>query len=152
MQGDVINTIFGDFQRKFKHFFELCERGFTNELIIQMFARIYPPSTKLVTYKKKFNELFFIQEGEILMFNKFQLNSFMKLPQYSYFGDYQVLYDLHSNIVFKTGTEYQLTRFMCIKKKVFLALCELYPTTAENLRIRALERRFEFMKKMHEQD
>ena len=42
MQTQVMDIVFMDFQKKFKHFFDLCEKGFTNELIINMYARIYP--------------------------------------------------------------------------------------------------------------
>lgn len=41
---------------------------------------------------------------------------------------------------------------MCIKKKVLLSLCELYPDTFEHLKIRSLERRQAFVKRMQEQD
>jgi len=50
------------------------------------------------------------------------------------------------------STRVREARLMCIKKKVFLNLCELYPDTAENLRIRGLERRYQFIKKMNEYD
>ena len=44
MQTALIkNTrVFKEFERSFNHFFEECERGFINELIISMFCRIYP--------------------------------------------------------------------------------------------------------------
>jgi hypothetical protein len=43
MQTELIqNTrVFKEFERNFSHFFEECERGFTNELIIGMYCRIY---------------------------------------------------------------------------------------------------------------
>lgn len=58
----------------------------------------------------------------------------MYLPQHSIFGDYQILFDLKSNIVFKTAKLPHDTRFMCVSKKVFLRLCELFPITADNLK------------------
>ena len=75
-----MNTVFSDFRKKFRHFFDLCEQGFANELIINLYARIYTGEYKLIGYKEKFNELYFIQEGEVLMYNKFGYRSFMKLP------------------------------------------------------------------------
>ena len=67
------------------------------------------------------------------------------------FGDYAILHDLRSNISFRT-TEYEqevgtdgnvyerdATELMCVRKDVFLNLCELYPKTEEN---RAMEMRF----------
>ena len=78
------------------------------------------------------------------------------LPKYSYFGDYQILYNLKSNIVFKTLPHLDERKngpadpmpdiiFMCISKKDLLDLCELFPQTAENIKRRSLERRLRFM-------
>jgi hypothetical protein len=41
---------------------------------------------------------------------------------------------------------------MCINKKVFLKLCELYPATGESLRLRSLERRKFFLEHMEKLD
>jgi hypothetical protein len=58
----------------------------------------------------------------------------MYLPQYSIFGDYQILYDLKSNIVFQTAKLSTVTRLMCVSKKVFLRICNEFPITGDNLR------------------
>ena len=63
-----------------------------------------------------------------------------------------MIYDLKSNITLKTPPTGSDVRFMCISKKVFLNLCELFPTTAENLRLLSLKRRFHFIKAMELQD
>lgn len=41
---------------------------------------------------------------------------------------------------------------MCISKKMFLNLCDLFPITASNLRSQALQRRHHFIKAMEKQD
>ena len=76
----------------------------------------------------------------------------MYLPKYSYFGDYHLLLNVKSNLVFNTlssnfdGSEYLNDKlpniiFMCIEKEKLQELCELFPQTAENIRKRAIERR-----------
>lgn len=80
------------------------------------------------------HEIFFIREGQVQLFNRYLNKDFMMLPQFSVFGDYQVFYDLKSNINFRTPKKMKNTRFMCVTKKVFLNLCDLFPVTAENLR------------------
>ena len=40
-------------QQGFLNFFEECERGFTNELIISMYCRIYTPGKTIISYKEK---------------------------------------------------------------------------------------------------
>lgn len=62
------------------------------------------------------------------------------LPKFSYFGDYQILCKLKSNLSFRTikeipkekkkglnFDELPSTYFMCIAKKKLLDLCELFP-------------------------
>jgi len=118
MQTELIqNTrVFRDFEKSFNHFFDECERGFTNELIINMYCRIYSPGKIVISYKSNVKEMYFIRQGLVEVFNnenddlemkqeKSQTNKqkpILYLPKYSYFGDYQILYNLKSNIVFKT--------------------------------------------------
>ena len=80
MQTIIINSIFWDFKRFFKHFFEQCENGFTNELIINMYCRIYEPDSDIVKYGNKFSELYFIQDGGVSLYNKYLFTDFMFLP------------------------------------------------------------------------
>ena len=134
MQTELINTIFKDFQRQFKHFFDYCERGFINQLVVNLHQKIVPPEKVIISYGQKVNEIYFIREGGVNLRNRFQSKSFMFLPQYSVFGDYQILCDLKSNIVFKAAKLSFDTKMMCINKKKFMEIGELFPVTMENLR------------------
>jgi len=64
------------------------------------------------------------------------------LPKYSYFGDYQILFNLKSNIVFKTLNNIPNEKdgnsgfqdnslpdiiFMCVEKNMLNKLCDLFP-------------------------
>ena len=164
MQTDLIqNTrVFKEFERSFNHFFEECERGFTNELIIGMYCRIYTPGKTVISFKSNVKEMYFIRQGLVEVYNNendehVKDTPILYLPKYSYFGDYQILYNLKSNLVFKTlnhtvneqktGAPEQLPDiiFMCIGKVELIELCDLFPQTAENIRRRSLERRQRFM-------
>ena len=68
--------------------FDLCERGFINELIINMYCKSVEKDSIFVLYGSKFDELFFLMKGGVHLFNKYMLHDFLYLPQYSYFGDY----------------------------------------------------------------
>ena len=74
-----------------------------------------------------------------------QSRALYQLPQFSFLGDWQLLCNLKSIYNYKTyfepGQEYEPTRIMCIKRSRFNELCSLYPKTAANFKIRALERR-----------
>lgn len=82
------------------------------------------------------------------------------LPKYSYFGDFQILLELKSNMEYKTPPVPKETenehvhkfidnmpdiQLMCVSKEKLLQLCDLFPQTAENIKQRARERRIRFM-------
>ena len=117
-----------------------------------MFARIYEPDLTIVNYSEKFRQIYFICEGSVTMYNKYLIRDFMLLPQYSIFGDYQIICDLKSNIVYKTAKHAPSTRFMCVTRKVFMNLCDLFPVTAENLKVRGLHKRMHYLKAMERLD
>jgi hypothetical protein len=85
---------------------------------------------------------------------------FMELSTGHIFGDYQVFFDLSSNIHFQVAPDEEhefvdplstkMTTFMCCDKAVVQDLCELYPRTAENLKLRSLEKRAVFLHCMGE--
>ena len=91
--------------------------------------------------------MYFINTGQVAIYN-YENDELRKeepilyLPTYSYFGDYQILYNLKSNLVFKTLESDQCQLhiddsqvsslsnniiFMCIEKKELLYLCDLFP-------------------------
>lgn len=80
MQTELMNTIFKDFQNGFKHFFDYCERGFINEMIINMYARTYKPDSTIVPFGEKFREVFFVREGQVKLYNNYSPKDFMVLP------------------------------------------------------------------------
>jgi hypothetical protein len=164
MQTDLIqNTrVFKEFEKSFNHFFEECERGFTNEMIINMFCRIQNPGKTVISYKSNVKEMFFIRQGLVEVYNnendeEKKDQPILYLPKYSYFGDYQILYNLKSNLLFKTlahtpedkknGVTEQLPDiiFMCCSNEHLLEFCDLFPQTAENIKRRSLQRRKKFM-------
>lgn len=98
-----------------------------------------------------------IQSGIVDLISK-NKNKFMQLPPHSMFNDYQIMFGLKSNIKFKSWSpvfenEVQLsqselenkTRTMNLDAQVLRDLLELYPETAKNLKLRALEKRSIFV-------
>ena len=100
---------FKNFENNFDHLFSECERGFINELVINMFCQIYAPGRTVINYKSQVNQLYFVQCGTIECYNneKDELipnYPIFYLPRYSYFGDFQILNSLKSNIIFRSLT------------------------------------------------
>lgn len=56
-----------------------------------------------MSYGQKFNEIFFISKGSAIFYDPKGVTPFLQLPQYSFFGEYQILFDLRSNFVVKVG-------------------------------------------------
>jgi signal-transduction protein with cAMP-binding, CBS, and nucleotidyltransferase domain len=99
--------VFQEFEKSFNHFFDECERGFTNELIINMFCRLYTPGRVVISYKSNVKEVYFIRQGIVEVYNNdndeiVKERPILYLPKFSYFGDYQILQKLKSNVVIKT--------------------------------------------------
>jgi len=76
----------------------------------------------------------------------------MLLPQYSIFGDFQIICDLKSNIAYRTAKHCPQTRFMCVERKVFMNLCDLFPVTCDNLKDRGLHKRLHYLRAMKKLD
>ena len=96
-----------------------------------------------------------ITEGQVEMKTK-EGTTFMILPEDSLFNEYTLIFDLKSNIIFKSfmptfeSLEYErnaenMTRTMNLDAETFKDLLEMYPDTAKNLTLRALEKRSIFM-------
>ena len=81
---------------------------------------------------------------------------FMILPAHSIFNDYLLMFGLKSNITFQAtkpilnknsdaNASENLTRTMNLDCDTFQNLLELYPETAENLKLKSLEKRSIYM-------
>ena len=62
-QTEVIKKLFGSFLEKFEHFFNGCEQGFINEMVINMYARTYRPGSVIYKQGTKMREVCFIYQG-----------------------------------------------------------------------------------------
>ena len=84
-----------------------CE--FKNDLISSIYSRLYLPRNDIIGQGENFTEFIMIQQGVVnvfINFNEPELNvnhnyHFFILPTYSYFGDYQILFDLKSQLGYK---------------------------------------------------
>lgn len=164
MQTKVINLIFEEFRQDFRHFFDPCDRGFINEAIIRLYSRRYQkPSTgrmRLVRPQYKMMEIFFTMEGSFGLYHptlkikgKHEIEQpAILMPRHAVFGDYQLLFDLYPRMEFCPFVAGNTTspetledlgidgvveefRVMCLSSEDFHELCELYPQTAESLKI-----------------
>jgi hypothetical protein len=102
MQTELVSLLFQDFKHDFKHFFDPCQKGFTNEFIINMYARISPPQSYLILPKRHVQEIFFIRQGAVGICDSRGQGPHIILPSCAYFGDYQILFDLKANFAFRT--------------------------------------------------
>lgn len=95
MQTKLIKATqtFDEFEKNFDHFFGECERGFINELIINMFCRLFTHGKVVLPYRSHVKQFYFIREGIVEIFNHendevIKDLAVMYMPKYSYFGDY----------------------------------------------------------------
>ena len=98
--------------------------------------------------------MFFISKGSVLFYDSKGVTPFIQLPQYSFFGEYQLMFDLRSTFVIKVGgkedylkqtAKADRTTFLCVSQEIFENLFSLFPKSKIVVQKRALERRRVFM-------
>lgn len=145
----LINELFGSFKQNFYYMFEDEEfeagQEFISDFLSHLYCRIYIPKSEIIKHGETFPELYLIYKGIVILSLRgvSKENEFFVLPTYSYFGDFQILMNLRSQIVYKSG-ENEHTYCMCLKKSKFLKLLEDYPDAKKFYHERAYDRRIEF--------
>ena len=129
IQNQISDSLFKGFKKNFNSFFSNLEIGFQHQLLVNMYCRIYEPGKTILSVGDKCSELYFISRGSAIFYDPKGVTPFIQLPQYSYFGDYQLMFDLRSTFVIKVGgkedyfskiSSYQdRTTFLCVKDDIF---------------------------------
>jgi hypothetical protein len=109
-----------------------------------LYCRVYGSDVTVVDYKDKFREMYFITIGGVRFQNQMGMYDFHFLGKNNYFGDYQILHDLHSNFKHKT-MEGRDTWFYCINKKKMKELADYFPKTKRNLERMSLHTRYKYI-------
>jgi len=128
-------------------------KEFICDFMSNLYSRIYLPTDDendaVIQYGETFPELYMIQEGIVLVSLKGigKENDFMVLPTHSYFGDYQILFDLKSQFVYKCESGRNLT-CLCLKKNKLKEFMDDYQDARTFYRERAWLRRIEFRRRM----
>ena len=108
---ELVKTLFSQFKSNFDYMFNDTQFGFEGgseficDFLSNLYSRIYLPGEEIIQYGESVAELYMIQEGIVILSLKGVgvENEFFLLPTYSYFGCFQILYDLKSQIVYKSG-------------------------------------------------
>lgn len=89
-----------------------------------------------------------------MLYDRQGVSPFIQLPKYSFFGDYQIIFNLYSNFVVKCGGQEDYSRLfskedrtslLCVSKSVFMELFNLFPKSKQVIQKRALYRRMVFV-------
>lgn len=149
------SALFGNFVTNFFYLFnaEEFEGGceFQSDFLSNVYSRLYLPGNPLIDYGDTFSELIMIQDGVVGVsltlgkgdYSKFE---FFILPTYSYFGDYQILYNLKSQLSYQAG-DGKLLVTLCLKKQKLYQMMEDYPEARKFYMDRAWARRTEFRRR-----
>ena len=100
MQSDIITKLFDDFIVKFDNFFSNCEQAFINEIIVNLYIRRINKGDEMWSCGRKIQQMYFLSEGNIDFYTKSNL-LFIQLPPTTVLGDYQILFNLKTNVIAK---------------------------------------------------
>ena len=114
-----------------------------------MYCRIYEPGKTIITCGQKFNEMYFITKGTAVLYDQKGVAPFLQLPKNSWFGEYQLLFDLRANYVIKVGGKEDLgpkssasksdrTFFLCVSREMFEEIFKRFPKSKFTIQKRAL--------------
>jgi hypothetical protein len=158
LRYELVEELFGEFANKFNILFinpkegQYQEKAFTSDFIINLYCRVYIPGQDIIKFQERFDEMFLIREGGISVihvksFGRHESqNRYMELielPQNSFFGEYQIVFNLKSMFIYKSN-EREDTSTMCINKNVLSHLLEEYPKIKSYWEETGMERRREF--------
>ena len=90
-----------------------------------MRCQIFFPTAKVLEIGKEVFNMYFIYKGTITVNDKDECELSM-LPSGSFFGDYQILFELKSNYEFMSTVEDE-TWCMTIPREEFIEICEEFP-------------------------
>jgi signal-transduction protein with cAMP-binding, CBS, and nucleotidyltransferase domain len=68
-----------------------------------MYCRIFEPGKVIISYGQKLQEMYFITKGTAIFFDNKGVTPFLQFPTHSYFGEYQLIFNLRANYVVKVG-------------------------------------------------
>ena len=146
LQNEIIKALFADFKaNNMQLFFEQTEQGFQNYIVVRMYCRIFEPDKIIVNFNKAVDEVYFIKQGQVRVFDKTGSNDFLILPQKSWFGDYQSILQLRSSFCFRAKEGDQNVVCMCVDSKTLDDAFTLFPRSKYPLLKRSLLRRKAFM-------
>ena len=125
---------------------------FINKFITNMYSKFQMPGTQMIDIGESFTELMMIERGVVTLWidhhngREITEYQFFILPSLSFFGDYQILYDLNSQARYKSGDN-TITRTMNLSQEVLIKLMDNYPQARQFYMKRAWERRKEFRRR-----
>lgn len=145
LKNKLVFELLDSYYKKFYFFFnDIQEKVFADDVFIRkilssMHCQIFFPSVKVVEIGKEVFSIYFIYKGTITV-NAEGEEELTCLPSGSFFGDYQILFDLKSNYEFMSTVEDE-TWCMTVPKDEFIEICEEFPQFHAFLTQRALTRR-----------
>jgi len=107
LRFDLIYELFPKFLNEFHHVFVhqnyTCGKEFMSHFVSQLYCRVFIANQTMVKRGEHFSELYMIFQGQVtISYSQKDVNEYFSLYSSTYFGDYQILHELKSNLVFKT--------------------------------------------------
>jgi CRP-like cAMP-binding protein len=86
--------------------------------------KLIPPGKTVFARGERPDAIYFLNQGSIYVRDYFDEKAAMAIPKYSFFGDYQVLFDVRSHATYYAGDED--TILFSLDRDVFIKLLEEY--------------------------
>lgn len=110
---------------KFKYFFYEPRLGFQapekfiNDCLINIEPRVFMPGHRIFSRNEYMDHIYFIEKGSVIVKDYFDHKQIIRLEEGDFFGDYQILLEIRSNISYDVSEDEELVVFALKKEKFF---------------------------------
>ena len=168
LKHKFVDAVLGDTVNRIKFFFNDlndvndCPRSFIVRIVTELDMELFHPDETIIEPGQVIKYLRFVSQGSCMIYGKDNVmdkNEFFvcKLPQGSWFGDYQILLNLKcqwrlvahmkkAKQVYDTNADKYMIQMLTLKDKTFLKILQEYPELRRNILKRATVRRAHFIR------
>lgn len=158
LKKKLVFTLLSNYYQKLFFFFNdninhnYADLIFIRKILSRLDCVLYLNNSKIVASSKQFHSIFFIWKGSVTIVCPSFKYQIAKLPEESFFGDYQIILNIRSEFNFiatspgKNSNEGAQTWCMTIDSQTFTEFLEQFPATQAFMTARAIQRRAYFRK------
>lgn len=146
LREKLIRNLLTPMINNFECFFRDCDEKLCYSLVMNMHPRRFEKHEEIISIDQEVTDVYFISAGQVAVGTKHGTQLFLKLPQYSFFGEEFVIFNSVSPMAFIAMEKLET---LYIQKDAFLKLVKQFPNSMHVISVRAFKRGVYFRAEMY---